>query len=542
MAIAALAILAASCSSAQKMVDQANNVKVTCDPAVLEAVAGDVTANLTVTYPANYFHPKAILEVTPVIVYEGGETKALPIVYQGQKVKDNYKAVAKNGGIAKERINVPFAKGMEQSHLELRGVVKYKNKSYKLPVRKVADGMNTTYMLVDNGLMPLKADGYEAIIKQTAEGQILYRINSADVRSKELKNQSIKDFQNALTEIKNNERKTLIGTEVVAYASPDGGESLNQKLSDERSKTADKAWSTVVKGHEDEVVDPEVKSIGQDWEGFQELVQNSDLEDKDLIIRVLSMYSDPAVRENEIKNLSNVYTDLKTNVLPELRRARFIANVEYKNYTTEELLQLINDNIDILDETALLHAATLVKGIKDKEKLYNMASSKFDSDVARFNLAATYFEEGDLAACEKALAKVENKDGDYTNALGAIALRKGDYDTAMKHFKKAGTAAAKSNIGISYILQGEYGKAVEALKDTKGCPTNKGLAYLLNGQLDKAAEVLSCQSERSNYVKAVVAARQGKSADVQKYLEVAKKDKALAERAKKDIEFAAYNK
>ncbi len=539
MAVAALAVLAASCSSAQKMVDEANNVKVTCNPAVLEAVAGNVDADLTVTYPAKYFLPKAVLEVTPVLVYNGGEAKMSPLMYQGQKVKDNYKVVSKNGGTVNEKVHFEYVEGMEDSHLELRGVVKYKNKSYKLPVRKVADGVNTTYMLVDKGVFPLKADGYQAILKQTAEGQILYNINSADVRSKELKGQSVKDFQAALDEIKANERKTLVGTEVVAYASPDGGQDLNQKLSDKRSKTADKAWSKVVKGKE--VSDPEVKSVGQDWEGFQELVQNSDIEDKDLILRVLSMYSDPAVRESEIKNMSNVYTDLKSSVLPELRRARFIANVEFKNYTADELLKLVDENSDVLDETALLHAATLVKDQNDKVKLYNKAIDKYDSDVARYNLAATYFNNDELSKAENALSKVEDKDADYENALGAIALRKGNYDEALKHFKNSGTNAAQTNIGILDILQGNYSKAVQDIKDTKGCCSNRTLAYILNGQLDKAEAEVSCNHGKANYLRAIIAARKGNASDVKKYLGmVQKQDKALYERSQTDIEFAEY--
>ncbi len=539
MAVAALAVLAASCSSAQKMVDEANNVKVTCNPAVLEAVAGNVDADLTVTYPAKYFLPKAVLEVTPVLVYNGGEAKMSPLMYQGQKVKDNYKVVSKDGGIVNEKVHFEYVEGMEDSHLELRGVVKYKNKSYKLPVRKVADGVNTTYMLVDKGVFPLKADGYQAILKQTAEGQILYNINSADVRSKELKGQSVKDFQAALDEIKANERKTLVGTEVVAYASPDGGQDLNQKLSDKRSKTADKAWSKVVKGKE--VSDPEVKSVGQDWEGFQELVQNSDIEDKDLILRVLSMYSDPAVRESEIKNMSNVYTDLKSSVLPELRRARFIANVEFKNYTADELLKLVDENSDVLDETSLLHAATLVKDQNDKVKLYNKAIDKYDSDVARYNLAATYFNNDELSKAENALSKVEDKDADYENALGAIALRKGNYDEALKHFKNSGTNAAQTNIGILDILQGNYSKAVQDIKDTKGCCSNRTLAYILNGQLDKAEAEVSCNHGKANYLRAIIAARKGNASDVKKYLGmVQKQDKALYERSQTDIEFAEY--
>jgi outer membrane protein OmpA-like peptidoglycan-associated protein len=540
MAAAAMAILAVGCSSAQKMVEEANNVKVTCDPAVLEAVAGNVDANVTVTYPEKYFLPKAVLEVTPVLVYNGGEAKMSPFMYQGEKVKDNYKVIAKTGGTVNEKVHFDYVEGMEESHLELRGVVKYKNKSYKLPTRKVADGVNTTYMLVDKGVVALKDDGYQAIIKQTAEGQILYNINSANVRSKELKGQSVKDFQSALDEIQSNERKTLVGTEVVAYASPDGGQELNQKLSDRRSESADKAWDKVMKDRD--IADPEVKSVGQDWEGFQELVQNSDIEDKDLILRVLSMYSDPAVRESEIKNMSNVYTELKSSVLPELRRARFIANVEYKNYTTEELLQLVEDNEDVLDEPALLHAATLVEDEDTKVELYNKAIDKYDSDVARYNLAATYLNYNEDNKAEKALENVETKDEDYENALGVIALRKGNYDEALKHFKNSGTDAAQTNIGILDILQGDYSKAVQDIKNTNGCPFNRALAYLLNGQVDKAStELGDCQRDKSNYLRAVIAARQGNSSDVKKYLDTVKEqNKDLYERSETDIEFAEY--
>lgn len=541
-AAAIIGMAAVACSSAKKMAELADNVIVKCDPAVLECVAGNIDATVTVTYPAKYFHPKAILEVTPVLVYDGGEAKMTPFMYQGEKVKDNYKVVAKAGGTVTEKVHFDYVEGMEQAHLELRGIVKHKAKSYKLPVKKVADGVNTTYMLVKAaGQVPLKADGYQAILQQTAEGQILYRINSADVQSKQLKGQSIKDFQSALEEIKANERKTLVGTEVVAYASPDGGEKLNDKLSERRSKSADKAWNKVMKGKD--VADPEVKSIGQDWEGFQELVQNSDIEDKDLILRVLSMYSDPAVRESEIKNMSSIYTELKSDVLPELRRARFIANVEFKNYTAEELMDMVESNSDILDEPALLHAATLTKDLNSQVKLYNKAITKYDSDKARFNLAATYLNAGDVKNAEKTFATVLTKDADLTNALGVVALRKGDYSTAAKNFKKAGTNAAKANLGVVDILTGDYEKAVQDLQDVKGCCHNTVLAYILTNQLDKASKAAHCKDAKVDYLRAVIAARQGNFDQVKTWLDsVAKKDKALAERATKDIEFAEYYK
>ena len=540
LAAAALIVAAASCSSVGKMAELADNVNVKCTPAVLEAVAGTVPADVTVTYPKNYFHPKAILEVVPVIVYEGGEVAATPLMYQGEKVKDNYKPVAKSGGIVNEKIVFPFKPGMEQSHMELRGTVRYKAKTYTLPVKKVADGVNTTYMLVDaDGSLPLKADGYQAIIKQTEEGQILYNVNSAEVRSGQINGQSIKNFQKALDEIGSNARKTLVGTEVVAYASPEGGEKLNQKLSDNRSKSADKAWDKVMKNRD--IADPEVKSVGQDWEGFQELVQNSDIEDKDLIIRVLSMYSDPAVRESEIRNMSSVFTDLKKSVLPELRRARFIANVEYKNYTTDELLALVDENVDVLDEPALLHSATLVKDLKSKVKLYQKAIDKYNSDAARFNLGATYLDNGDIENAKKAFSNVKRKDADLENALGVIALREGDLETAYSHFKKSGTNTAKRNMGVVDILSGDYAKAVKDIKDTKGCCKLIGLANLLNGDLEASATSLHCNDADCNYIRAIIAARQGNATDVKKYLDlVAKDDPELAARAEKDVEFAEF--
>ena len=542
LAAAAIVLSAVACSSAKKMAELADNVIVTCNPAVLECVAGNVDPSVTVTYPANYFNPKAILEVTPVIVYEGGESKMAPLMYQGEKVKDNYKVVPKAGSTVTEKLHFPFVEGMEKSYLELRGVAKFKGKSITLPTKKVAEGVNTTYQLVKaDGLVPLKADGYEAILKQTAEGQILYRINSADVQSKQLKGESIKNFQNALDEIAANERKTLVGTEVVAYASPDGGEKLNRKLSDNRSKTADKAWDKVVKGKS--VTDPEVRSIGQDWEGFQELVQNSDIRDKDLILRVLSMYSDPAVRESEIKNMSSVYSELKNDILPELRRARFIANVEFKNYTPDELLEMINNNSEVLDEPALLKSATLVKDLDSKVKLYNKAISKFDSDAARFNLGTAYLNAGDLKNAEKAFANVETKDAELDNALGVLALRGGDFQKAASLFKKAGSDVAKTNQGIIDICTGNYDKAVQDLKDAKGCCHNTVLAYILTNQLDKAKAAAHCGDPNVTYLKAIIAARQGKMDEVKTLLdEVAKADKTLAARAAKDVEFAEYFK
>lgn len=536
-----LGIAAVACSGPEKMAEQAENVLVSCNPAVLEVVAGVIDADVTVTYPADYFHPKAILEVTPVIVYDGGEVAMEPYFFQGTKVEDNYEVVPSEGATITKHVHFNYVEGMEKCYLELRGVVYQvkKDKTIDLPTKKVADGANCTYMLAcTKGRVDLKADAYQEVIASTAEGQILYTINSSDVRSKELKSSSIKDFQAALDEINANERKTIKSTSVVAYASPDGGADLNAKLSDNRAKSAQKAWDKVTKDHS--AAAPEVSSIGQDWEGFQELVGNSQIEDKDLIIRVLSMYSDPAVREKEIKNMSAVYKTLANEVLPELRRARFIANVEYQNFTSEELLKLIDENIDVLDEEALLRAATLVEKASDKINVYNKAVEKFQSERAQFNIAVVNIKEGDFAAAKAALEKVQ-QDGDYHNALGVIALNEGDIETAEKEFKAAGTAAANENLGIVAILKGNYDDAASRLASSE-CKCNKALSLILTNQLDAAQNALN-EGEccpKCAYLKAIVAARQGKADDVKANLEKANECDKLKARAEKDVEFAQY--
>ena len=539
LAAAAMIAAAASCASLDKMAQMAENVKVTCDPGVLEAVNGSIDAQVAVTYPEGYFNPKAILEVTPVIVYPGGEAKMKPFYYQGEKVKDNFKVVSANGQTVKERVHFDYVEGMEKCHLELRGVARKGDKFVNLPAKKVADGLNTTYMLVKrDGFVTPKADAYQEVISSTAEGQIKYLVNSADVRNSELKGQSIKDFLAAIDQINADERTTITGTEILAYASPEGPENKNNELADKRSSSANKALKEMRKKHD--ISEATVRSLGEDWEGFQKLVRESDIEDKELILRVLSMYSDPAVRENEIRNMSQVFTALKGEVLPELRRARLIANVEYQNYTSEELLKLLNDNADVLDEEALLRTATLVKDNDQKEEIYKRAVSKFNSERAQFNLASLYLNEGKLAKAEEALGKTNANDPDVINALGVIALRKDDLATAANYFRRANTPDAKKNLGIVQLLTGDYDAAAKTLADVDGCCHNTVLAYILTDQLDKAAKTAHCKDQKVTYLKAIIAARRGNAAGVKENLG-AITNAALLDRAANDVEFAGYD-
>ncbi len=534
--MAAGVLAATACASLDKMAEMAEKVQVTCNPEVLEAVGGAVDATITVTYPADYFNPNAILEVTPVIVYDGGEASADKLIYQGEKVKDNYRVVSSDGQTVNAKVHFDYVEGMEKCHLELRGVAKGKGKSAHLPVRKVADGCNTTYMLAKgDGAVNYMSDNYQSVITTKAEGQIKYEVGKSDVRNSELSSQSIKDFQKLLEETAKDDRKKISGTEIVSYASPEGSVDLNDKLSASRSESAGKAWGKITEGTG--VSDPALKSVGEDWEGFQKLVAESDIQDKDLILRILSMYSDPAVRESEIRNMSEVFTALKGEVLPELRRARLIANIEYQNYTEDELLKLIDDNIGDLDEEALLKAATLVKENKKKEVIYKKAVSKYDSQRARYNLAALYLDEGKTSQAADALAKLDQNDPEVLNALGVLELRRGNNDKAAQYFEKAGN---KENLGTLEILRGNYDEAVKLLKGTGSF--NEALAYVLTDNLDKASSLLAKdETPEGNYLKAIIAARQGKESVMRKALKAASEDDVLKARAKNDIEFADYS-
>ena len=536
--LAGLAILAA-CSSQDKMTKQAENIKIECVPPVLEVIGGTIDATVSVTYPDGYYNPGVVMEVTPVIVYEGGEASMKPFKYQGENVRANYKVISSKGQKVTEHIHFDYVEGMEKCFLELRGKVLAKGKQIPLPTKKVADGANTTYMLVKPAANVAFKDGeYQELVPVTVEGQIKYDLNSSEVRNSELKSASVKDFQKALKDALADERASVKNAEIVAYASPEGSAEHNEQLSADRSGSAGKAWDTVTKGITTDK--PEVRSVGEDWEGFQKLVAESNLEDKDLILRVLSMYSDPAVRESEIKNMSQVYTALKGEVLPELRRARLIANIEYKNYTSEQLLDVLKENEDILDEEALLRAATVAKDTKLKESIWKKAASKFDSGRAHYNLAAMYTAQGKDKDAEAEIAKYGVPDSDVLNLRGLIAMHNEDYKGAEDLFRRSNTESSKLNLGVLLIKTGQYEEASRLLANAPGCCHNTVLSLILTDQLEKAMATAHCGDPKVWYLKAIIAARQGNGDKVKEFLEKAFKNASLKERAARDVEFAGY--
>lgn len=536
LALCAMVLAFASCSASRaEQMKLAEKVSVSSNPEVLALVGDKIPADITVTFPAKYFHPAAILEVTPVLVYEGGEQVGKTFKYQGEKVKDNYRVIASNvDNSVTEKVAFDYVPGVEKSYLELRSVAYYKNKTIEIPAIKVADGCNVTQLFASTeGEYSFKKDDYKEVISESAEGQVMYDYNSATIKRSELRSDSVKELQAALDEIASDPRYTVTGTRVVAYASPEGGQQYNAKLSDKRAESAKKAWDKVTGGMKTD--DIQVKSMGQDWDGFKEAVQNSNIEDKELILRVLSMYSDPAVRESEMRNMSKVYTEINKNVFPELRRARFIADVNYKNFSDDELKELADKAVDVLDEEGLLRVASITSNADRKAELYKMAVSKFGSDRAQFNLAVLSLNAGKPDQAASLLKKVSKVDGDVNNALGVCELQKGNLDAAADFFRKAGTTEAKANLGTIDILKGNYDAAVKNLEGTGS--HNLAVAYILTNQLDKAEKSITCKCARSNYLRAVIAARRGNSSDVEKYLAQTGK---MKEKAEKDVEFADF--
>lgn len=543
-ALATLVLLSASCAKSRlEQMQLAKDVVINCNPEVLEIKGGQIPATITVTCPKDYFHPKATMDVTPVLVYEGGEIAAPVLHYQGEKVKDNYKVISAAGATVTERLKFDYVPGCEKARLELRSVVNYKDKQYPVEPIKVADGCIATYQLADlGGEYKYKPDGYQAVIARSTEGRIMYDVNSDKVKKSEFESYSIEGYKYNLDKLQKDERTTVKGTQIVAYASPEGGKDYNAKLSDKRAGSAQKAWDKISKDAGGiEVTGIEVKSMGQDWDGFQEAVSKSDIPDKDLILRVLSMYSDPAVRESEIRNMAQIYSEINKTVFPELRRARFVTSSEFRNYDNEELLKLSESGIDNFDLPSVLRLAKISSTPESKETLYKYAINKFDSDVARYNLAMLYLDQDKNSLAGAYLGKIKSPDADVLNATGVVAMRYEDYAEAAKCFEKSGNAQAKENLVILDIIKGDYAAAAKAAKSMKG--QNAAVALVLNNELDAASAAVTCKCGKADYLRAVIAARKGNTEEAGKYLASAiSKNPEFKERADKDIELAALAK
>ncbi|MDR2814938.1 MAG: hypothetical protein LBB79_09860 [Prevotellaceae bacterium] len=541
-------LVVASCGSPEKMKDAADQIKVTCTPQVLEARAGTIEAKITVTFPEKFFHPDAVLEMLPVIKYAGGEVAGTAKVLQGEKVKDNNTVISQKGGSYTQDLKFDFIDEMRVSTLEVRPTLIVKGQRLQFPKDiKAADGVFATYKLAEVEAVPVICeDSYTKSVEESKEAEIKFIINQAAVRNTELSKADVKALEKFVADALKS-KQNVKELRISSYASPDGAESLNEKLSTNRGKSSNDALLTYLKKSKISAAKDlvSVENTAEDWEGFQELMAASDIQDKELVLRVLSMYSDPAVREREIKNISAVYKVIADQILPELRRSKLLATVEIANLNDDEIKALVDaDNLEQLDVEQLIYAANNLYTDKNvKASLYKKAGEKFSDYRAYSNLVALYLaqkETNDAKLAADAALAANNSNATVKNNAGYVALLQGNTAEAEKQLASAGLDASKSGLGYIAIGKGEYSQALTLLKGSKS--VNEALALLLTGKVDEASAVLAnLNSAKAYYLKAVIGARKNSESDVLNNLNKAfDMDATLKDASKLDVEFAAF--
>lgn len=545
LALAAVFALA-SCSGKLKPL---STEYVKADPQPLEAVGGQVPVTINITYPAKWFNKKAVVTITPVLRYASGETWGTAYTYQGEKVRANNPTIPYgSGGNVTMKSSFKYKPEMKKSALYLTFDVKIKNKTMRLPDIKIADGVIATSALANAATAnpAVGADKFQRIIKEAHNANILFLIQQAELRSNELRKGELQDWKDKVKSA-NDAPNQNVSVEVSAYASPDGGLELNETLAEKRETNT----TRYVKGEmRKQKIDVPVDAryTAQDWEGFQELVSKSNLQDKDLVLRVLSMYKDPEQREREIKNISSVFKSLADEILPQLRRSRLTANIEIIGKSDDEISKLAQTNPKALNVEEILYAATLTDNHTDKEGIYTKASELFPNDYRTWNnIGMERFYAGDLKKAEAMFNKSnEVKNNSEANInLGLIALTKGDREKAQQLIGSASDVAELGEaLGMLYLEQGEYAKAVSSFGAAK--TNNAALAQILTKDYSKASQTLNAVTRPdavTDYLKAIVAARTNDSNGVMKNLKAAiSKKQSLAKEAANDLEFAKYAK
>ena len=543
-----LMALVVALSSCNKKMGELSSDYFTTTPQVLEAVAGKVPVTINGKFPEKYFNKKAVVEVTPVLRWNGGEAKGQPAVFQGEKVEGNDQTISyKVGGNYTMKTSFDYVPEMAKSELYLEFNAKIGNKTVTIPAVKIADGVISTSELVENTLQSANPangdDAFQRIIKEKHNANIMLLIQQANIRASELK--TAKEFNKEVAEVNEAANKKISNIEVSAYASPDGGVKLNTGLAENRESNTTKMLSKdLKKAKVDAPIDS--KYTAQDWEGFQELVSKSNIQDKELILRVLSMYQDPEQREQEIKNISSVYKTLADEILPQLRRSRLTLNYEIIGKSDDEIASLAASNPKELTLEELLYAATLTNDNGKKEVIYTKATELFPNDYRAFNnLGKLAYQAGNIDKAESYLKKAANIQAapEVNMNLGLVALAKGDKNAAEAYLgKAAGAKELGETLGNLYIAQGQYERAVNSFGDAK--TNSAALAQILAKDYNKAKNTLANIEKPdayTDYLMAVLGARTNNQSMLTSSLKNAvAKDSSLAKKAATDLEFAKY--
>lgn len=540
----AAAVVLASCSKTLPNPEQIN-----VNPSPLEKVGNKVDAEITGTFPQKKFAKKGVLVVTPVLKFDGREVLGEPVTYVGEKAKENGKKVNyKNGGKYSQSCSFDFEPAMIQSELYLRFEARVGKKVMEIPDVKIADGVVVTSDLAQASDNKLAAtpDKFQRVIQELTEADIKFLIQSADLRAKETGSEEMKALQAAIKDAKEAERKEINKIEVSGYASPDGGMELNEKLAQNRQKVAANFLQKDLK--KNKVANAIESNItAEDWEGFQKAMENSNLQDKDLVLRVLSMYSDPEEREAQIKNLSAVYKNIADEILPALRRSRLILTTDLIGKSDDEIRELAKNDPAQLSVEELLYAVTLTEDKAEKMALYQKAAELYNDYRAWNGMGQLYFEAGnnpEACRCYAKALEIQPNDPDVNYNAGVAYLAAGDLEKAEYHLgKAAGTRANLSAaMGTLYTQKGDYAAAKKAYGEN--ATNNAAVQQILSEDYAAASKTLNNVKEPSAvtaYLKAVVGARTNdRNAVISNLRSAIAQDASLKARAARDIEFAKF--
>ncbi len=546
---AAAAVLLSGCSKFGNFTSDMFNVT----PTPLEYVGGEVPATISANIPSKVFPKKGIVTCTPVLRYNGGESTGEGKTFQGEKIQGNNTVISyKNGGASTMKLSFPWADGMESSELYMTFAATKSGKSVELDDVKIDWGVQCTATLlketVKSGTTGQAADNFQRIIAQKQEAQIKFLIGQANLRGSELNSSNVKEFINKLKTIKGDEKGLkLNNVEISSYASPDGAYDLNENLANNRGKNSESYVNKELKKQKLSG-DVDTKYTAEDWDGFKELVQQSNLQDKDVVLRVLSMYSDPEQREQEIKNISSVYKELADAILPELRRSRLTINYDVIGRSDDEILAQYSEDASKLSVEELLYAANkLTTDNAKKEAILKKTTELYPKDYRAYNnLGELSYKAGDNTAAtnyfKKALS-LNSKAAEPNVNLGLIALQNGDTKSAESYIAK-GTAANNYDeaLGELYIAQGKYSQATAKLSNSY--TNSAALASIMNKDYAKAKVILNSIKQpdaTTYYLSAVLAARTNSKSDLTSNLKKAVSlNSAYAKKAATDAEFNKY--
>lgn len=539
--------LLTSCSKMGAL--SADNFTVT--PTPLETQGGVVAATVNGTFPEKYMKKNAVVTVTPELRYGNGQVaKGTPATFQGEKVMGNDQTISyRLGGHYTMKTSFDYEPDMQKSDMYLTFDARRGNKIVEIPAVKVDYGVLATSELYRQALLNgggcMALDSFQRVKTQKQAANIRFLINQANLRKSELKNNTVTEFVNLLKEInRDREGLNLQNVEVQAYASPEGGFSYNDKLANKRQDVSESyVREQMKKAGVDGVVDAHYTA--QDWEGFQQLVQASNIQDKEVILRVLSMYKDPEEREQQIRNMSEGFRELADGILPELRRSRLIINYETIGRNDEQIQAQYNEDATKLSVEELLYYATLEDNAAKKEEIYTKTAQLYPNDYrALNNLAALALNSGDDAKAKSLLqqALAKSSQANEANAnLGLIALKNGNVSEAENLIAKAtGANSLNEALGNLSIAKGNYAQAENYLKDSSN--NSAALAQLLNKNYAGAKATLNSiknPDALTSYLHAIVSARQGNKYAATSYLkEALQKDSSLKAYADNDLEFA----